>query len=182
MLTRLQSYGRYAERVVRLRCQCAGCHTRSWKSTRGDQDGIDLQCTECGRYAQAKGIYCGNQVRPYPRRVIPSGGFAAWDRLHQQTIPVDLFIVCWDTNHNYMVIVIPAENQPNGFVTARPILTGRRAGYLMSDIHLGMLPPSARRVISEGNLRVRRQDTHHAPKEGCTARFVEKTFSTSRTA
>jgi hypothetical protein len=154
-MTTLQSNGRYAEAVVRLRCECAGCHTRSWKTMRGDQDGIDLQCTECGRYAQAKGIYCGERVRPHPRRVIPSGGFAAWDRLQQQDIPVDLYVVSWDADHNYMVVVITAELQPVGFVTARPILTGPRAGYVMSDIHLGRLPLKARRVIAEGNLRTK---------------------------
>jgi hypothetical protein len=167
MLTTQQSNGRYAQSVVRLRCECVGCQTRSWKTMRGDQDGIDLQCTECGRFAQAKGIYCGERVRPHPRQIIPSAGFAAWERLQQQNIPVDLYVVCWDAHHNYMVIVIPADTQPVGFVTARPILTGPRAGYVMSDINLGMLPLAARRVISEGNLRTKspRRAPHGFRKE-----------------
>jgi hypothetical protein len=153
MRTPRQSNGDVAVDIVRRHCNCSSCGQKRWKLVGREQHGVDLQCTACGRLAESKGIFCGERIRFLPRPVIPGGSFAVRERQRQQHHRVDLYVTLWDRHLNFVVRAIPAERQPPGLVTARRIQTGTRAGYQISEIHLGALPKADFPVIAEHVVR-----------------------------
>jgi hypothetical protein len=157
MRTLRQENGAVALEIVRRHCRCRQCQERRWRVVRGDQDGVDLQCRFCGRFVEVKGVFCGNRLRSWPRKRIPSGSCAVRERQHLQGYKVDLYVTLWDQAGGYIVRAVVAESQPAGFIVPRPILTGARAGYVLSDFVLSLLPRKSFPIIAEGNGRRRIQ-------------------------
>jgi hypothetical protein len=166
MRTTRQKNGDLALEIVRRHSGCRHCQNLRWKVIRREQDGVDLQCRSCGRLAEVKGVFCGTRVRSRPRPSIPSGSIAVRQRQRQQCYAVDLYLVSWDEAGRFVVRAVAAEEQPEDFITARPILTGPRAGYVISDIRLASVPRKAFPILAEGLHPIRRMRRRASDRRG----------------
>ena len=148
MKTGRQKHGNVAAEIVRRHCPCMKCGKRKWKWVGREQEGIDLQCRSCGRFAQSKGKHRTRHPTVNGLTTIPGGSHAVRERTVLQGYSIDLYVTVWNRSHEFIVCGVAAEEQPATLFKPRTVLTGTRAGYVLSDIILSTLPEGALRILA----------------------------------
>jgi len=154
---------RAVARFAPCRCIPSGtepCGARGHKLVLREQHGVDLQCRACGRLAECKcyrvrapkGKYSRAPELAPRRRGIPGGSYAVWQRQQQQGHRVDLFVAEYSKQGDIVVRSIRAEDQPLDMRKPRQIRSGERAGHIVTDIVLGILPQEAFPIVARSQL------------------------------
>jgi hypothetical protein len=81
--------------------------------------------------------------------VIPGGSYAVRLRQRLQGHRVDLYVTIWGKNEDFVIRAIAAEDQPDNMIRPRNVLSGKRAGHVVSDIRLCSLDPDVFPILAQ---------------------------------
>lgn len=91
------------------------------------------------------------------------GLYDTWVGRQLQNYDTDHYAVLWDRQRRYLIRALAAEHQPDGFVVPRAVLTGPRAGYVLSAIRFSLAPLKVFPIVAEGTAQVKLEAAGHAP-------------------
>ena len=173
MATGRQLNGQVAAEIVRHFSVCVSCGHKNWKSVAREQQGIDLQCKACGRFAESEGQHCETRPKLTGLTRIPGGSLAVRQRQAQQGYKVDLYVTAWNDFHEFVVRGLTAEELQADMIHTRMVLSGSRAGYVMCELDLSclgddvfpilasrLLPPPSGRPPATSRARPSTKRTH----------------------